>query len=201
MAHIKNASLSLWLDTATDYLWIAVSEGQIVLKEHYAKGHNNHSTTLMPTLDAMLQSLNISAQNLKQIVVGVGPGSYTGSRIGVVVAKTLAHTLKIPLYRISSLALMASSVSHCAVCAAIDARRSAVFAGRFQTKDEPKVLTSERYTTLSTFQHPEDCVLFEGRPNIQRAEVFTHLVTDVHGLTPQYLRQTEAEANHDRQTD
>lgn len=201
MAQKTHTSLSLWLDTATDYLWLALCEGSEVVLEHYEKGHNNHSTTLMPTLESMLHALECTAQDLKDIVVGVGPGSYTGSRIGVVVAKTLAHSLKIPLYQISSLALIASSVAHPSVCAAIDARRSAVFAGRYQTTPEAQVLTTERYTTLHTIQQSHDLLVSEGRPHIPRAEGFKNLVADVHALTPQYLRQTEAEANHDRQAD
>ena len=96
---------------------------------------------------------------------------------------------------------MASSVSHPSVCAVIDARRGAVFAGRYQTEETLAVLTSDRYTTLAQIQQADDWIVAAGRPNLQRAEAFKYRVHDLHALTPQYLRQTEAEANYDRQAD
>jgi len=63
----------------------------------------NHSVLVMPMIDNILKSNNIDCSNLNEIIVVNGPGSFTGVRIGVVIAKTLAYTLNIPIKTITSL--------------------------------------------------------------------------------------------------
>ncbi len=200
MATPKPYSLSLWIDTATPYLFVALCEEDHVLKEVYAKGENDHSKTLMPTIDEVLRQAGASVKALKDITVGVGPGSYTGTRIGVVVAKTLAQGLDIPLYQVSSLALMASHYDT-PVIAAVDARRGYVFAGQYDTVPTINVRHEDVYTTLETFQtSPALKVVYEGKPVIEKCFNVRTLVDDLYALAPTYLRQTQAENEHEHQT-
>ena len=69
--------------------------------EEYSK--QNHSTLVMPMIDKILKNNKISTSDLNEIIVVNGPGSFTGVRIGVVIAKTLAYTLSIPIKTITSL--------------------------------------------------------------------------------------------------
>ena len=64
----------------------------------------------MPAIQEVLQESQVSMQELTGVIVAKGPGSYTGLRIGVTVAKTLAKTLRIPLKAVSSLQVIATNV-------------------------------------------------------------------------------------------
>ncbi|WP_457826661.1 tRNA (adenosine(37)-N6)-threonylcarbamoyltransferase complex dimerization subunit type 1 TsaB, partial [Staphylococcus aureus] len=70
----------------------------------------NHSIQLMPTVKMLLEEANLTPKQLDAIIVAKGPGSYTGLRIGVTTAKTLAYTLNIPLYGVSSLQALAATI-------------------------------------------------------------------------------------------
>ena len=64
---------------------------------------NDHSSYLVPTIDEAFKSNNIDFKELDEIIVGNGPGSFTGTRISIAVAKTYAFSFNIPVYMISSL--------------------------------------------------------------------------------------------------
>ena len=82
----------LALDTSNRPLSVAVLEDDTLLAET-TLNMAQHSTTLMPIISEMLQKSDTTPQDLDRIVVSAGPGSYTGLRIGVTAAKTLAFTL------------------------------------------------------------------------------------------------------------
>ena len=96
----------LIIDTSTYYLFVSVIKDD---KVHYNKvlyGKNNHSENLMNIVSEGLKDVDV--KSLNEVIVGIGPGSYTGVRIALTVAKTLAWTLNIPLKTISSLTLVGS---------------------------------------------------------------------------------------------
>ena len=93
----------LIMDTSTKILGVAVLDGENILGEKTIHDVKNHSKYLMPTILSVMEEAHVKPDELQGIVVAKGPGSYTGVRIGVTVAKTLAWTLNIPLYAISSL--------------------------------------------------------------------------------------------------
>ena len=69
------------------------------------------STIIMPLLNNLLNELNLDLKNIKEIIVVNGPGSFTGVRLGVTIAKTIAYSLSIPIKCINSLAILAISDS------------------------------------------------------------------------------------------
>ena len=93
----------LAFDTSSKALSLAILEDKQVLAETTINIKKNHSITLMPAIDFLMSSLDLTPKDLDRIVVAEGPGSYTGLRIAVATAKTLAHTLKIELVGMSSL--------------------------------------------------------------------------------------------------
>ena len=92
----------------------------------------NHSITLMPAIDFLMASLDLTPKDLDRIVVAEGPGSYTGLRIAVATAKTLAHTLNIELVGMSSLLALLPNQEEGLVVPLMDARRNNVYAGFYE---------------------------------------------------------------------
>ena len=125
---------TLAIDTSNQTLAVAVVDGQEVLGQSQTMAIKNHSTELMPAIDGLMQAVGMAPKELEQIVVAKGPGSYTGLRIGVTTAKTLAQTLNIPLIGVSSLKAVAANcvgVSQ-VIVPLFDARRQNVYAGAYQ---------------------------------------------------------------------
>ena len=99
----------LAMDTSNQTLAVAVLEDDRVLAQFQLNRKMNHSLTLMPAIETVMQTSGLKPADLDRIVVAVGPGSYTGIRIAVTTAKTLAETLKIELTTVSSLAVIAAN--------------------------------------------------------------------------------------------
>lgn len=97
----------LAFDTSTANLSVAVMEDNQLLAERSIKVERNHSSYLVKAVDEALTEARISKRELDGIIVGVGPGSYTGVRIAVTTAKTLAWALRIPVCSVSSLEAIA----------------------------------------------------------------------------------------------
>ena len=93
----------LAFDTSSKALSVALLEEENRLAELTLTIKKNHSITLMPTIEFLMTSIDWKPTDLDRIVVAEGPGSYTGLRIAVATAKTLAQTLKIDLVGVSSL--------------------------------------------------------------------------------------------------
>lgn len=97
----------LALDTSTASLGVAVTENNKVIHEINASSERNHSVHLLPIIEQVLQASGTIGNTLAGITVGVGPGSYTGTRIAVSAAKTLAWAWNVPVCGISSLHALA----------------------------------------------------------------------------------------------
>lgn len=97
----------LAFDTATSSLAVAVTEGGRVLAERNIHAERNHSAYLVTAIGECLEAAGLAKQDVDGIAVGIGPGSYTGIRIAVTTAKTLAWSLRLPVYGVSSLAALA----------------------------------------------------------------------------------------------
>lgn len=99
---------TLFIDTHSAKITIALNnDGDLkVLNEVSDK---SHSEITVPTLEKLLNESNISTKDLTDIIVVNGPGSFTGVRIGVTIAKTLAYTLNIPIKTITSLEMFGVS--------------------------------------------------------------------------------------------
>lgn len=97
----------LAFDTSTSSLAVAVMENGKVLAERNIHAERNHSAYLVEAIGEALAAAGVAKAELDGIAVGVGPGSYTGARIAVTTAKTLAWALSLPVYGVSSLEAIA----------------------------------------------------------------------------------------------
>lgn len=133
---------TLAIDTSSFVMGVAVTDGERTLGEIITNLKKNHSIRLMPAIHELLNEVEVMPKQLEKIVVAEGPGSYTGVRIGVTTAKTLAWSLDIPLVGVSSLAVMAQSGYYFngLVSPIIDARRGQVYTGLYKAG---QVITEE----------------------------------------------------------
>lgn len=123
----------LAIDTSTNVMGISLIKDQFVIGETITFINKNHSVRLMPAIDSLMHECNIKPKDLSKILVAKGPGSYTGVRIGVTVAKTLAFSLNLPIIGVSSLKLLAANGRYFSglVCPIFDARRNLFFTGLY----------------------------------------------------------------------
>ncbi len=118
----------LFIDSATTNLVVAIiNDGKIAYMYDNNDGHDT-SSKMMPVLAEAFDSAGLKPQDIDKIFVVNGPGSFTGIRVGLTVAKTMAYTLNIPIVSVSSLEVMASGKAGTAL---INARRGYVFAGSY----------------------------------------------------------------------
>ncbi|KSU57590.1 tRNA threonylcarbamoyladenosine biosynthesis protein TsaB [[Bacillus] enclensis] len=124
----------LSIDTSNYPLGVALIDEEKVIGEYITNFKRNHSVRAMPAVEQLLKECETEPKELTKIVVANGPGSYTGVRIGVTMAKTLAWSLNIPLVPVSSLAVLASSGRHFNgfISPIFDARRGQVYTGLYK---------------------------------------------------------------------
>ena len=94
---------TLLIDTSSEYSLLALIEGSSILSHTYHLHENRLSQCLLPDIIDLLARASITIKDIQRIAVGVGPGSYTGTRVGVAIAKSLAFGLNIPLRGFCSL--------------------------------------------------------------------------------------------------
>lgn len=136
----------LAIDTSNTTLSVALVENKETLVEVVEGTKNDHSKRLMPTIESLFKQVNRSPKELDLIAVAEGPGSYTGVRIGVTVAKTLAWTLNKPLVGVSSLEILARNINEDVyVIPLFDARRQTVFAGVYDGASSDVVIPDGHY--------------------------------------------------------
>ena len=195
--------LNLILDTSTKYLYIGLVQDETILEEKIFEGSKNHAGNSVYQIDLLLKEHNLSISDINNVYCGYGPGSYTGVRISVTIAKMLASFAKINLYGVSSLYLAGSGYDNKNVAVMFDARRGNSFSACFgENVIFDKLRSNEEF--LNVVNSFEDLMVvnesnFKVNPIKVMANAFK--VDDVEAFVPNYLRITEAEYNLRRQND
>lgn len=160
----------LAIDTSNYPLGVALIEDNQVLGEYITNLKKNHSVRIMPAIQTLMKDCERVPAQLTKIVVAKGPGSYTGVRIGVTIAKTLAWSLKIPLVGVSSIEIIAAGAGRYFdgyISPLIDARRGQVYTGLYEyqsgelttVKEDRLVLSADWAAALKEENKP---ILFVG---------------------------------------
>jgi len=147
---IDETSTILGFDTSSDYLSIALSKGDKVIKNVHMEVPRDHLAKLLPMIDELLNAKDVTLADIDVILVGIGPGSYTGIRIGVATAQGLAQSLDKRIIGIPSLDAIARGIERDQeykgvglVCTVVDAKRKEVYAKIFkkgESEGVPQVL-------------------------------------------------------------
>ncbi len=136
----------LAIDTSNYSLGVALLEESLVLGEYITNLKKNHSIRIMPAIQTLMKDCDRVPKDITKIVVAKGPGSYTGVRIGVTIAKTMAWSLKVPLVGVSSLEILAAGTGRYFdgfVSPLFDARRGQVYTGLYAYQDGKLTVVKE----------------------------------------------------------
>ena len=200
----------LYIDTSSSYLYSAIVEDSNLLAEIKENYGQSLSEVALPKIVSMFEKLKMTAKDIDKIFVVNGPGSFTGIRIGVTIAKVYAWSLKLPISTILSLEAMAVSSNqkkyHVPI---INARRGYVFGAiydeEFREVLKPqhlkleelleKLKTIDHYELISNDTFDQELELVPYNPNfIKIIEHFKNRKeVNPHSVNPEYLKLTEAE--------
>jgi tRNA threonylcarbamoyladenosine biosynthesis protein TsaB len=121
--------LILGIDTATPQVGCAIGGHEGVLATAHSSRGRRHAETLVPAIDFVRRQACVELDEIGAIAIDVGPGLFTGLRVGIATAKAMASALQVPMIGVSSLDLLAFPVrfSPRLIAAVVDARRGEVF--------------------------------------------------------------------------
>ena len=120
----------LAIDTSTDYLSLALMRDGKIVGRFHRRSHMRHSSLLVPMIDKLLKKARLKVRDIDCFAISVGPGSFTGLRIGVTTVKGLAYSLNKPIVTVPTLDVIARNVKGFdgIVCPVLDARKNKVYA-------------------------------------------------------------------------
>ena len=126
----------LAFDSTATAASVAICDNDKVVSEFFVNAGLTHSRTLIPMLDAALKNTDSDLKSIDALAISNGPGSFTGVRIGVAVAKGIAFTENLPCVEVSTLEAMAYNLTltDCIVCSVMDARCAQVYNAVFEIK-------------------------------------------------------------------
>jgi tRNA threonylcarbamoyladenosine biosynthesis protein TsaB len=185
----------LAIDTSNFVMGIALVEDEIVKGEMITNLKKNHSVRVMPAIQSLLAECDVVPKELDLIVVAKGPGSYTGVRIGVTIAKTLAWTLNIPLVGVSSLEVLAANAKYFGgfISPLFDARRGQIYTGLYkyheellETVEKDQILLSKDWARK--LKEKNEKVLFIGSDYELHKEILTEELGELAVFAPPSLQ-------------
>ncbi len=230
--------LVLGIDTSTKVAGAALVNDNQVLGEHFLHTGNDHSGQLMPMVEALFKLAGKTPNQLSGVAIAMGPGSFTGLRIGLATGKALASALSIPLVGVPTLDALAHNLAGAEglICPILDARKEQLYTAIYTWEENKMIRLSDymvltpgelgaKLTEYASFRkvtlagdgvkaygqelvdlarelqvvfayHPNSLargsqVAWLGKEQLAGAEATGQ---DYHGLTPMYLRVSEAEA-------
>lgn len=183
-------ALILHIETATTASSVALSENGMLLSVSERHEKNLHASIITILISEVLEMAGRRLSDVQAVSVSMGPGSYTGLRIGVATAKGLCYGLNIPLIGINTLQAMSSGVAalpdlwpgagalpdHYYLCPMIDARRMEVYMAIFDENQEEVIKTGAHIIDASTFEPwlSQRPVLIFGDGAEKIRELYTH---------------------------
>jgi len=204
----------LAFDTSSPTVTVAVHDGTDVVTEHTSERQMKHGEQLAPLIETALASAGLIRQDLTAIGVGVGPGPFTGLRVGLVTARTLGHVLELPVYGVCSLDVLAvEAVAVRAVdgefAVASDARRKEVYFATYDADgrrltgpivDKPAALAIDGAVVgegASLYPEAFPQGVRPHRPSAGwLARTIAEELAELRDPEPLYLRRPDAEAAH-----
>ncbi len=195
----------LFIDTSSSFVNIYIIEDSNVLVYKKIETLKDMANSIMPLIRDSFKEVDFDIKDIDKIFVTVGPGSFTGVRVGITVAKTIAWGLNIPVYPISTLEYLASIDTNCnKIISIIDARRGNVFSAVYDLNLNK--LDTEKLVGYDELSKDDDTLVvsYDGVynstiSNVNILKIVNKHLDDKsinpHKLVPNYLKKTEAEEN------
>lgn len=193
----------LFIDTSNSFINIYIVEDNKVLVYKHVETLKDMANTIMPLIREAFNDVSFDIKDVDKIFVTVGPGSFTGIRVGITVAKTISWGLNISVYPISTLEYLASiDTDYNKIKPIIDARRGNVFTSVYDNCLNK--LEDEKLIGYEDINKDEDTIFvsYDGVYNSDISNVnIIKLIkkhdndksVNPHKLVPNYLKKTEAE--------
>ncbi|SNV66424.1 tRNA (adenosine(37)-N6)-threonylcarbamoyltransferase complex dimerization subunit type 1 TsaB [Veillonella rodentium] len=168
----------MWLGIETSSLVssVALMDEERLVGELTVQAGLTHSEQLVPHIDMLLQSTQVTKDMLKGIMVSIGPGSFTGLRIGMGTAKAMAYALQIPLYGVMTMDSLARNIpyTHYTICTVVDAQKKHVYAALYHYEANRLLRTEDPFVVeavnlINCFRDSKEKVIFIG-DGIKRIE-------------------------------
>ncbi len=199
--------ITLCLDTCFYHLTIAIIKDDQILDSIFLLSNKNQSEIIFEKIIGLFKNNNLSPKDVEQVVVTSGPGSYTGSRIAMTIAKVFTSSKSIELYTIPTLALYAGLSKEIVI---IDARATRSYIGIYNQGNkviEDQVVENEKLLELIK-DYPEYSIYGDGHL-IDLSDNFADIssnflslkdrwvkVDNIHRLQPEYLKDNNAYGNN-----
>jgi len=160
----------LCIDTSSNLCSVAILEDTTLIKKLELNNGLTHSETLMPLIKQLLEESNLTLKDIDLLVSDIGPGSFTGIRIGVSTCKAFSDSLNIPCIGISSLDVLAYNIKNDGIiCSTIDCKNAnCYFAlyecknGAYFTLEEPCAKTVQEVLNLLGSKYSDKIIEFVG---------------------------------------
>lgn len=190
----------LIIDTSNRLLSIGIADDNKVIYKKQYEAWQKQSEFTIKEIDNALKNLKLSLSSFDEIIVGKGPGSYTGIRIALTIGKVMAYALNIPLKTISSLQMLCGLMPRC--LAIIDARSNRAYIGLYDKGKAIKGDSIQYLQDIKNIAEENEIINFVGETNLINKEVYdvdivenmyliSRLITpevNVNIVTPQYLK-------------
>lgn len=188
---------NLLIDTHSDKATLVLYKNDEVFKIKENISHQGHSNNIMPMIEDLLTKEKIDLKLLKEIFVVNGPGSFTGTRIGVTIAKTFAYSLNIPIKTISSLMIKVLSSDLSGTKLVLESDRNGFFIGLFDNNN--RLLNDYFYLSKNDYQNYisqnnyEDNIVDQVEINYQNIYNYLQNISgeNPHGVKPLYIKKIE----------
>lgn len=198
----------LYIDTSSSYLYTGIVCDGKLISEVQENLQLDLSKLALPKIAEMFSENNLKPNDIDKIIVVNGPGSFTGIRVGLTIAKVYAWSLNIPIIPITSLEAMACSCEEDRMLVPIiDARRGYVYGAIY--KDDEEILKPQHIKLETLMEYlkdnnyvfiTKDDITLDGdkcsyKPNILKIvnKFCQKKALNPHGVNPEYLKLTEAE--------
>lgn len=149
----------LLIFTATAHASVCLSKDGQVLACLETTDQKSHASFIQPAIESLCKQTGIPLSRIDAISISMGPGSYTGLRVGMASAKGIAYAMGKPLIGINTLQIMAAAAKHkytnhqTAICALLDARRMEVFTGIYSHNLEPTTTSTALVLDAQSFEN------------------------------------------------
>ena len=207
----------LCIETSSTLCGVAILENTTLIDKIELNNGLTHSETLMPLIKEILEKNNLTLKNIDLISTDIGPGSFTGIRIGIATSKAFSDSLNIPCVGISSLEVLAYNVKgdNSLICSTIDCKNNNCYfslyelvSNQYNVLELPKAETIDNVLNLLKSKYSDKNIIFVG-DGIKDNSISNHLSTENLGIAgfkkfisnnnngeevlPMYLKKSQAE--------